>query len=199
VVGWAGDPGPMGGAFPFHLRPVISAVIPRNEYGSPKCAQDRRNVLRLPVPHGMLTRQRTAQSLGLPMPPIKIAIREGAKPQAVCGFECLTVPHGAAAGRFWAAALGSRGAPQEGRPPYRLHAFRIAPAHTRVAVLGDKGQGPQGGICGMVQLRQAGAFLLTRTSVRPLPVTRQCPSMREAAAIGPGLHSAASGTMQEDP
>jgi hypothetical protein len=27
----------------------------------------------------------------------------------------------------------------------------------------------------MVQLRQAGAFLLTRTSVRPLPVTRQCP------------------------
>ena len=35
----------------------------------------------------------------------------------------------------------------------------------------------------MVQLRRAGAFLLTRTSVRPLPVTRQCPLDQEAAAM----------------
>jgi hypothetical protein len=35
----------------------------------------------------------------------------------------------------------------------------------------------------MVQLRDAGAFLLTRTSVRTLPVTRQCPFDQEAAAM----------------
>jgi hypothetical protein len=35
----------------------------------------------------------------------------------------------------------------------------------------------------MVQLRHAGAFLLTRTSVRPLPVNRQCPLDQEAAAM----------------
>jgi hypothetical protein len=37
-------------------------------------------------------------------------------------------------------------------------------------VLGDKGQGPQGGICGMVQLHHAGAFLLTRTFVRMMVI-----------------------------
>jgi hypothetical protein len=44
--------------------------------------------------------------------------------------------------------------------PYHLHTICIAPAHARVAVLRE-GQGPQGGICGMVRLRHAGAFFLT--------------------------------------
>lgn len=49
--------------------------------------------------------------------------------------------------------------------PHHLHMFSIAPPQPRVAV-SDTSQGPQGGICRMVQLWHAGAFLLTRTSVR---------------------------------
>ena len=39
--------------------------------------------------------------------------------------------------------------PHGGRSTHHLHAFCIAPAHARVAVLGDKGPRPAGGICGM--------------------------------------------------
>jgi len=73
--------------------------------------------------------------------------------QPVCGFR-----------RGWWTPRG-RGS------PCRLHTFGIAPAYPRVAVLGDKGPGPQGGICSMVQLRHGGAFLLRRAFVRTLPVT----------------------------
>jgi hypothetical protein len=61
-------------------------------------------------------------------------------------------------------AMAKCGLRPRSRSPCHLHAFRIAPAHAQVAVLCDKGQGPAGGIGGMVQLRQAGAFLLRANS-----------------------------------
>jgi hypothetical protein len=51
-----------------------------------------------------------------------------------------------------------------GRSPYHLHTFCIGPAHAAVAVLPNG----QGGVGGLVWLRQAGAFLLTGKFARIL-------------------------------
>jgi hypothetical protein len=63
------------------------------------------------------------------------------------------------------------GAPVD-RPTCRLHTVCIASAHARVAVWLERAMARRGSVA-FVQLRHAGAFLLTRTSVRTLPVPCQ--------------------------